>query len=84
MAIETIPALFLHAVKTFKRKDAFRYRKAGKYHNISHDQAMDMVDKASLGIAALGLAKGDRVALLSENRFEWAMTFSSRAKWNSI
>ena len=73
MAIETIPALFLHAVRTHKRKDAFRYKKAGKYVDISHDQTLDLVDKASLGITALGLAKGDRIALLSENRFEWVV-----------
>lgn len=73
MAIETIPALFLHAVKTHKRKDAFRYKKSGRYVDISHDRTMDMVDKASLGITALGLVKGDRIALLSENRFEWVV-----------
>jgi len=73
MAIETIPSLFLHAVRTYRRKDAFRYKNAGKYIDVSHDETMDLVDKASVGISALGLAKGDRIALLSENRFEWVV-----------
>ena len=73
MAIETIPSQFLQSVETFDKKDAFRYKSGGKYVDVSHREALDRVHHAMLALRALGLAKGDRVALLSENRVEWAL-----------
>ena len=73
MAVDTIPSLFHQAVKTHNKADAFQHKRDGKYTNISHEQTFDSVDKASRGLSALNLAKGDRVALLSENRHEWAI-----------
>src|SRR4029077_12459162 len=32
------------------------------------------VEGLGAGLAALGIRRGDRVALLSENRYEWAVT----------
>jgi len=73
MSVDTIPALFHHAVTSYDKSDAFRHKRNGKYSNISHKQTLDLVDSASQGLLALGLAKGDRVALLSENRYEWVL-----------
>ena len=73
MAVDTIPALFLHAVETYDKPDAFRYKRDGEFTNISHGDTFESVDNASLGLLTLGLAKGDRVALLSENRYEWVI-----------
>jgi long-chain acyl-CoA synthetase len=71
--IETIPSQFLHSVETFDKKNAFRHKVGGKYVDVSHREALDRVHHATLALQALGLAKGDRVALLSENRVEWAL-----------
>ena len=71
MAIETIPQQFLYSVKTYDKDAAFRYKKGGKYVDVSHREALDRVYLATLGLQALKLAKQDRVALLSENRLEW-------------
>jgi long-chain acyl-CoA synthetase len=60
-------------VKTYDKADAFLHKRDGKYNAISHQQTLESVDKASRGLVALNLAKGDRVALLSENRHEWAV-----------
>jgi long-chain acyl-CoA synthetase len=73
MAVDTIPSLFYHAVKTHDKADAFQHKRDGKYTNISHGQTLESVDKASRGLTALGLTKGDRVAVLSENRHEWVI-----------
>ncbi|MFQ5512614.1 MAG: AMP-dependent synthetase/ligase [Candidatus Krumholzibacteriia bacterium] len=73
MAVDTIPGLFLHSVKTHDTPSAFRYKKGGRYVSVPHAEVFEAVDKASRGLAALGLAKGDRIALLSENRLEWAI-----------
>ena len=73
MAVETIPALFLHAVKTYNKKDAFQFKAHDKYVEVSHREVFDLVNNASLGLLSLGLVKGDRVAILSENRLEWVI-----------
>ncbi len=56
MAIDTIPALFLHAVKTHDKADAFQHKRGGTYVNVSHRELFDAVDAASRGLLALGLA----------------------------
>ena len=75
MPIETIPQQFLHVVETFNKPDAFRYKPPGgaRYVDVSHREALERVYHAALGLHALQLAKQDRVALLSENRLEWAL-----------
>ena len=73
MVVDTIPALFLHAATTYDKADAFRHKRGGKYISVSHKETLDAVDKASQGLIALNLAKGDRVALLSENCYEWVI-----------
>jgi len=74
MSIETIPQQFLHSVETYDKPDAFRYKSGGRYVDVSHRDAFEMVHNAALGLQALKLAKQDRVALLSENRYEWAIS----------
>lgn len=75
MPIQTIPQQFLHAVETFNKPDAFRYKPPGgdRYVSVSHREALERVHNAALGLQALKLAKQDRVAVLSENRFEWVV-----------
>jgi len=73
MSIETIPQQFLYAVETNDKPDAFRYKSGGRYVNVSHRDALEKVHQATLGLQALKLAKQDRIALLSENRFEWVV-----------
>ncbi len=66
--------LFLEAVDTHKKPDALKYKKDGAWHNISHDELYAEVKRAALGLAALGIGAGDRVAILSENRPEWLIS----------
>ena len=53
---------------------AFRSKVAGAWVGITHRQTADRVQAISLGLRALGVRPGDKVALLSENRPEWALT----------
>jgi long-chain acyl-CoA synthetase len=71
MTPRTIPALFLNAVETYDKPDAFLHKKDGRYVAVSHGEVLGAVRKATCGLLALGLVKGDRVALISENRLEW-------------
>lgn len=50
-------------------------RKVGKeYVYLSYSELWERVRAFRRGLAALGVTKGDRVAILAENRIEWAVT----------
>jgi long-chain acyl-CoA synthetase len=65
--------LFYGAVDTHRRPDHLKHKVAGQWRDISSDEFRRAVEETSLGLRALGVEKGDRVALLSENRPEWAV-----------
>ncbi len=70
---ETIPRQFIACVEEYNRPDAFRHKQDGKWTDISHREMLDRVHTLALGLRDLNIAKTDRVALLSENRIEWAV-----------
>jgi long-chain acyl-CoA synthetase len=53
---------------------AFRSKVAGAWVSMTHRQALERVQAISLGLHELGIKPGDKVALISENRPEWALT----------
>ncbi len=73
MGVETIPELLLYAAKEYDKPDAFKFKQGGGYKSVSHADVLSRVHKTALGLMKCKLAKGDRVAILSENRLEWAI-----------
>jgi long-chain acyl-CoA synthetase len=69
----TLTQLFFDAVATHAKPDALKFKHNGVWTDIAHATLVDRVRRTSLALQALGLARGDRVALLSENRPEWAI-----------
>ncbi len=69
----TIVKLFFDAVAR-RRPSAMQVRVGGTYQPIAHDRIEEWVRRTAFGLAALGVRRGDRVAILSENRPEWAIT----------
>ena len=70
--VETIAQLFYQAVQR-NLPDALAFKRNGSYVPISHSELLARVERLSLAMAARGLKAGDRVAILSENRPEWAI-----------
>lgn len=70
---DTIPRQFLASVEGFHRPDAFRHKVAGSYRDISHGEVYARVSALACALRGMGIAKRDRVAILSENRIEWAI-----------
>ncbi|HEY6947366.1 MAG TPA: long-chain fatty acid--CoA ligase [Gemmatimonadales bacterium] len=70
----TLNELFLDAMDRLAAKPAVLRRKnAGRWEDISGSAMLARVHDVSLGLRDLGVGAGDRVAILSENRPEWAM-----------
>ena len=50
----------------------FQVKKEGRYHPITWSELISQVEGIVLGLMESGIEPGDRVAILSENRPEWA------------
>lgn len=70
----TLTQLFFTAAERFDKADALQVRVDGVYQPISHREMLERVRHVCLGLQSLGLARGDRVGILSENRPEWSIT----------
>lgn len=69
----TLNKLFFDAISQYNRPDALQVKSGGAYKPISHGEVSLRVRRAALGLRSLGVKRGDRVAILSENRPEWAI-----------
>jgi long-chain acyl-CoA synthetase len=69
----TLTALFFTALEKFDKPDALMVKRGGVYQPVSHREIEARVRHAALGLRTLGIKRGDRVAILAENRPEWAI-----------
>ena len=69
----TLNQLFFDAVEKYNKPDALQVKVNGVFQPISHQTVAQRVMRTALGLRALGVKRGDRVGLLSENRPEWAI-----------
>ena len=72
MPTRTLCEIFYHSVDTYRKPDHLRVKRGESWGDISSEEFRRAVEELSMGLRALGVEKGDRVALLSENRPEWA------------
>ncbi|MDD8031257.1 MAG: long-chain fatty acid--CoA ligase [Acidobacteriota bacterium] len=72
--VETLAQLFLNTVKSYRKDDLMLYKKEGQYTPISTEEFEKKVISLALGLNQLGLKKGDKLAILSENSPDWVMT----------
>ena len=72
MAPQTLVDIFRN-LSRFQKPDLLLVKKHGAWRPISTREFMDRVQAVSSALGGLGVKSGDRVALLSENRPEWAI-----------
>ena len=74
---DNIPQLFRRLCKRYRGKErpVLRYKERGEgWHDITWEDLEDRVQALAGYMHRQGVRKGDRVALLSENRPEWAIS----------
>lgn len=71
----TITEMFLKVTDRFATSDRpyLMHKIEGKYHGIGFADVRRRVEQFALGLAKLGIERGDRVGLISENRPEWVV-----------
>jgi long-chain acyl-CoA synthetase len=68
---QTIAQLPFFAAGRFPKPDAIGQCTADGVEYITSRECLERIRDLSLGLSALGMAPGDRIALLAENRPEW-------------
>lgn len=63
--VETISQIFLNTTKTYAKDDLLAAKAEGRYVPISTDEFARRVKHLSLGLADLGLAPGEKLAIFS-------------------
>jgi len=71
---KAIPEVFFETAKKYPDKPALLYKKEGVYFPITYKEFSKKVETFSVCLSAFGVNKGDKVAILSENRPEWAIS----------
>jgi long-chain acyl-CoA synthetase len=77
VAFETLTDLYLNLTKKYENSDktAFAYKPSpdSDYKSVTWDTVREDVTAVASYLVEQGVEKGDRVAILSENRYEWAV-----------
>lgn len=76
MIPRNIPSLFYKKASECTGRKAFRYRlrRSDPYRSVGWDKFRSMVTHLSCGLVELGVKKGDKVLILCDTRYEWAVT----------
>jgi long-chain acyl-CoA synthetase len=69
----SVPGMCLEALERHAKPDALSLKVKGQWLYIPGEAIIKRVRAVALGLSALGVRRGDRVALLSENRPDWSV-----------
>ena len=72
IGFSTLPGMLLHSADQYRKSDAFKFKRNGQWINVSTDEFLLRVEELFFGLLSLGVKPGDRIAIMSENRLEWA------------
>jgi long-chain acyl-CoA synthetase len=69
----TLVEMFEEAARKHPKPDTLNYKKDGAWQSVSSDEMLLRARAIALGLHELGIRRGDRVALLSDNCVEWTL-----------
>ncbi|MEO0074968.1 MAG: long-chain fatty acid--CoA ligase [candidate division WOR-3 bacterium] len=70
----TIYECFLNSVKKYPHRTALMYKQNQKFKKISYAELNQLINNLAHNLFQMGLAKGDKIAIYSYNRAEWAIS----------
>ncbi len=70
---ETVVDIFQRSSREFAARKLFGEKKDGQWRWMTYGEFAQRVDDLRGGLAQLGVVAGDRVAVISNNRSEWAI-----------
>src|SRR3954453_16021973 len=70
---QTLPHYCLESFRRNNKPDALCFKSGDRWERIAGGAAVEEVRRIAFGLAASGIAPGDRVAIISENRPEWSL-----------
>ncbi len=73
MTYKTLPGLLKHVAKNFSNPSALAYKQDGQWKKFSTEEVATLVRHMALGLAALGLRKGDCVGIVADPSPFWMM-----------
>jgi len=65
--------MFFRKRQDFPSKTAYQFKIDKQWKSFTFKEAVDQAERISAGLAYYGIKKGDKVALISTNRVEWAL-----------
>ncbi|SNC62539.1 long-chain acyl-CoA synthetase [Hymenobacter gelipurpurascens] len=73
MSIRRTFDLIAHRAATTPQADCLVEKKEGTWRPLSAQRVLDLANQVTLGLQALGIKRGDKVAIISANRPEWVV-----------
>jgi long-chain acyl-CoA synthetase len=73
--IKDLRDLLIQVTGRYGDRVALKSKKNGTYQPLTYSQLFERVAELATAFSEFGLKKGDGVAILSENRTEWAVTY---------
>ena len=71
--VDTFPKLLVRNAARFGQRTALREKEFGIWQSVTWQGYLEAVREFSLGLTALGLERGGKVAIIGDNRPEWVM-----------
>lgn len=72
--VKSLGAMFFESTEKYATRTLYMSKRHGHYRGLSYKESGDIVRHLAMGLAALGIRKDDKVAILSASREEWAMS----------
>ena len=79
--VKTLPQALRNLVKQQPDRVAMRMKDYGIWHDVSWRQYYENVKKVAMGLHALGVKRGDHVAIVGENKPEWLFRPWASCRW---
>lgn len=73
MKYSSIGEMFFAKREESPDKIAFKYKTSGEWKSVTFAEIIGKSEEIAAGLASLGIKKGDKVAIVSGNRLEWAI-----------